>query len=578
MRPLLAVLLISACMPHGLPPPEAPLGPRSRTEVVTRDGVALFTKVRLPGGDGPFPTVLVRAPYPMDPFLDWKCRVFNRHGYACVYQDTRGRGRSEGEWLPFEHEPDDGRDALAWIAAQPWCDGNIAMLGESYLGATAWAVLDDPPPELKTIVPTVIGLDLYGASYEGGMFRHDILTAWMSMMPGHEFRYTSGSRGYQRALDTRPRMEMDLAAAKREIPWFRAWMSAEDRDDPFWQRPIVQRGAAIPETNTLPVLMMAGWADAFLGPEVATYERLATRDRSTLVIGPWDHLTRVAADVRQRGLDDEIGLADNYLQWERVLDWLGHHLRGRELRYPAGGVASYAVNGGAWSWYETWPPPSAPQVFALSPGDDPQACTGVLAPEGLPGTVEWTYDPADPTPSRGGAGVLAGAFPLWKGSEPGFIDQGKVCERRDDLVGFLSSPLDAPLHVVGSLEATLVVASDAPDTAFNVRFLEERANGARIFVRESILALSHRPDAAPYVPGSDVTIALRTWPVDYVFEPGSRLLVEVASASFPKYEAHSNTTEPWALATETPVAHQRLVLTGSHVTLPVLAPPPEAAN
>ena len=107
MRPLLAVLLISACMPHGLPPPEAPLGPRSRTEVVTRDGVALFTKVRLPGGDGPFPTVLVRAPYPMDPFLDWKCRVFNRHGYACVYQDTRGRGRSEGEWLPFEHEPDD---------------------------------------------------------------------------------------------------------------------------------------------------------------------------------------------------------------------------------------------------------------------------------------------------------------------------------------------------------------------------------------------------------------------------------------------------------------------------------------
>ncbi len=571
-RLFLLFALLGACLPRGLPSPEALPGPRLRPAVETRDGVSLHTRVHLPRGDGPFPTVLVRVPYPMGPFLAWRCRVLNRYGYACAWQDVRGRGRSGGEWLPFEHEPDDGRDAIAWLTAQPWCDGNVAMLGESYLGAAAWAVLDDPPPALKTILPTVIGLDLYGASYEGGMFRHDILTAWMAMMPGPEFRYLSGSRRYHRALARRPRIEMDLAAADREIPWFRAWMDADRPEHPFWQRELVQQGLRTPSETTLPVLMMAGWSDAFLGPEISTFERLATRDRSTLVIGPWDHLSRVAADLPQRGLDDAVGLSDSYLQWARVIDWLDHHLRGRPLRYAAGGVASYTVNGDGWTWHTEWPPATSPTTLSLAPGEDPHACTGALSATGGTGTVAWVYDPADPTPSRGGAGVLAGSFPLWKGSKPGFVDQGDLCRARADLIGFRSTPLAGPLHVVGALEATLRVASDAPDTAFNVRFLEERPDGRRIFVRESILALAHRGDDAPYAPGATVSITLRTWPVDYVFEAGSRVLVQVGSASFPKYEAHANTTESWARGTTLRRAHQRLALEGSAVTLPVLSP------
>ncbi len=570
MRVLIPLLLmVAACMPRGLPPPEAAPGPRSTVEVTTRDGVALHTTVLLPRGEGPFPTVLIRVPYPMMGFLSWRCRVFNRHGYACAFQEVRGRGRSGGEWLPFEHEPEDARDTLDWVADQPWCDGNIAMLGESYLGAAAWSALDDPPPALKTIIATVIGVDLYDASYEGGLFRHDIVTAWMAMMPGREFRYLSGSRRYHRALARRPRMEMDVAAAGREIPWFRAWLSADRPDHPFWQREVVRRGDTLPERATVPVLTMAGWSDAFLGPQIGSFERLATRDQSTLVIGPWDHLSRVAARQRQHGLDDEVGLSDSYLQWDRVLDWLDHHLRGRPLRHRAGGVASYTVNGGGWTWHEDWPPPTEPLSFALVEGDDPQRCTGALADAPGEGEVSWIYDPEDPTPARGGAGVLAGSFPLWRGPKPGFVAQGHLCRRRDDLVGFRSEPLAAPLHVVGGLRATLRVTTDAPDTAFLVRFLEERPGGRRIAVRETIRALSDLPEGAPR-PGDLVEVPLETWPVDYRFEAGSRLLVQVGSASFPKYEAHANTEEPWAEAVDLRPARQGLSLSGSAVTLPVI--------
>ena len=556
-----------------LPPPTNHAGRPVQQQVPMSDGVRLHTVVRIPKGEGPFPTLLYRAPYPLGSYLNPKCRYFNRYGYACAWQHVRGRHRSEGEWLPFVNEPADGHDTIEWMAKQPWCDGNIALLGASYLAAAAWAVADEPPPELKTIIPTVVGTDVFALAYEGGLFRHDIATAWMSLMPGPGFRYLSGSRHYHRALRHRPRIELDLVSAGEEFPWFRAWQVSNRSDALFWQLDYVQRGREIPSKAQVPVLSIAGWSDAFTGSQIDTFNNLATKDQSTLVIGPWDHLSKVAASVRQRGLDDEIGLWGSYGQHPRVLDWLGHHLRGEPAKYPIGSVVSYVVNGGGWTVHEEWPPPSEPLELAFASGEDAQRCTGALTETGATGQIEWSYDPTDPTPSHGGAGVLAGSFPLWRGAEPGFLNQGKLCERRQDLVGFVSEPLAEPLHVAGNLHARLQVATTAPDTAFNVRFLEERPNGARIHVRETILALSARPNAdnEPYQAGSAVLIDLETWPVEYVFEAGSRILVEVGSASFPKYEAHSNTGEHWTTAVETPVATQRLIFEGSAIMLPLLA-------
>jgi uncharacterized protein len=566
---LVMALAASGCRSgKRLPAPTHHAGKPVHLDVPQSDGVKLHTVVRIPKGDGPFPTLLYRAPYPLGAYLNPKCRYFNRHGYACAWQHVRGRHRSEGEWLPFVNETADGRDTINWMAKQDWCDGNIALLGASYLGAAAWSVADEPPPELKTIIPTVVGTDIFALFYEGGLFRHDIGTAWMSLMPGPDFRYLSGSRHYHRALRHRPRIEMDLVSGGEEFPWFRAWQLSDRRDAPFWQQDFVQRAEEIPAQTQVPVLSIAGWSDAFTGTQIETFRELATKEESTLVIGPWDHLSNVAASVRQRGLNDDIGLWGSYGQQPRVLDWLGHHLRGEPTKYPVGAVVSYVVNGEGWTVHEEWPPPSEPFELAFAPGEDPQRCTGALTIAKSTGTVSWDYDPARPTPSHGGAGVLAGSFPLWRGAEPGFLKQGRLCERRDDLIGFVSEPLSEPLHVAGNLHGQLKVKTSAPDTAFNIRFLEQRSNGARIHVRETILALSARPDNEPYEAGSAVTIDLETWPVEYVFEAGSRILIEVGSSSFPKYEAHSNTTEHWALAVETPVAKQHLILEGSSISLP----------
>ena len=114
-----------------LPEPTHKVGPRKRVRVEMRDGHTLRTVVRRPKGDGPFPTIFTRTPYPMGFILGRQCKVFVEQGYACGWQVVRGTGRDAGRggedgWHPFVHDEADGQDAVAWIREQPWSDGQVA--------------------------------------------------------------------------------------------------------------------------------------------------------------------------------------------------------------------------------------------------------------------------------------------------------------------------------------------------------------------------------------------------------------------------------------------------------------------
>lgn len=113
------------------------------------DGVRLSTYVYFPAGEGPWPVLLTRNPYPSPrESLGEIARVFNRYGYAVVVQEVRGTGHSEGEWDPFANDRKDGLDTLEWLTQQVWMDGNIGMYGHSYLAFTQWIVADQLPQPL----------------------------------------------------------------------------------------------------------------------------------------------------------------------------------------------------------------------------------------------------------------------------------------------------------------------------------------------------------------------------------------------------------------------------------------------
>ena len=101
-------------------------------------------------------------------------RAVVEHGYAHVIADVRGTGGSEGELvgnydLGGHGEGKDVYDLVEWIARQPWCDGNVGMIGISYFATVQVMGAAEAPPHLKAIFVNGGHFDLYELCYHGGI-------------------------------------------------------------------------------------------------------------------------------------------------------------------------------------------------------------------------------------------------------------------------------------------------------------------------------------------------------------------------------------------------------------------------
>ena len=122
--------------------------------VLMRDDITLSADIYLPLGSltTKRPVVLERTPYMKARINFERAKYFVRHGYVFVVMDVRGCGDSDGEFIPYFHERQDGYDAIEWCAAQPWSDGNVGTIGASYGGHIQWLAAIERPPHLQAMV------------------------------------------------------------------------------------------------------------------------------------------------------------------------------------------------------------------------------------------------------------------------------------------------------------------------------------------------------------------------------------------------------------------------------------------
>jgi predicted acyl esterase len=135
-------------------------------KIPMRDGVKLNATLYRPHArTEPLPVIVTLTPYIAD---EYHARgiFFARNGYVFASVDCRGRGNSEGDFVPFVHEARDGYDAVEWLARQPWSNGKIGMWGGSYGGYNQWATLSEFPPHLATIISCIVGVS--GQEYADG--------------------------------------------------------------------------------------------------------------------------------------------------------------------------------------------------------------------------------------------------------------------------------------------------------------------------------------------------------------------------------------------------------------------------
>lgn len=217
---------------------------RKDTDIAVRmpDGVALRLNLFRPAdATGPLPVLLSAHPYGKDAVPKRKGRRWTlnpqfrvmyqsaplrisdqtsweapdpvwwaQHGYAVVNLDTRGGGRSEGRGDLFsDQEADDIAHVIAWAAAQPWCDGNVGMLGVSYLAISQYKVAALAPPALKAICPWEGLTDAYRDFFTpGGVVEDGFARIWLFL----------SSRV--------ARLQTDLAAERRRHPLRDGWWEA----------------------------------------------------------------------------------------------------------------------------------------------------------------------------------------------------------------------------------------------------------------------------------------------------------------------------------------------------------------
>ncbi len=172
--------------------PELPPGIKldANVYVKMRDGVKIAVDVYRPEKEGRYPGILSTSPYikeiqqqptELSHSIEAGATQFLvPKGYVHVCAQVRGSGLSQGQFNWYDEvEQKDGAELVEWIASQPWCNGNVGMLGDSYFARTQWLIAAQRPPHLKCIVPFDGGTDEYRDSrHEGGLIRISWLAEW----------------------------------------------------------------------------------------------------------------------------------------------------------------------------------------------------------------------------------------------------------------------------------------------------------------------------------------------------------------------------------------------------------------
>ncbi|MBC8872637.1 MAG: CocE/NonD family hydrolase [Planctomycetes bacterium] len=520
--------------------------------VAMRDGVRINTYVRTPSGDGPWPAVLKKG-YGV---TKSGAETFVDAGYAFVSQGVRGGPDPHGISgnARFFADDVDGYDTIEWIAKQPWCDGNVAMFGPSYWGATQWLAAANgdpgPPPHLVAIIPSVINPDFWERAYRA----HGAMNLSMTAISRAFEKNQASFEAYMHL----PLIDMDRAVGDRENTLWNEYVSHWKYDD-YWAH-IGMRDKY--QRIKIPVYIYAGWWDYYSGASLKYYNLLRQAGQSPEVRVWIDN-----AGHQQMPLSESI----------RWLDWVIKRKDNGMKDQPPARIFVQGID--ELRHYAQWPPPAMQDVrYYLHSPDGSRIGTLDTEPPGDEVPTQYTYDPREPVPSIGGNANHRGInMTLGSGAvlKEGSFDQRPV-ENRDDVLAFTTAALEQDVEVIGPISLKLHAATDARDTDFTAVLIDVLPDGRAMNVTEGIMRTRFRQSIwqAPKLlrPGEVYKYDLELLPTARVFRKGHKIRLHLSSSRFPLWDRNTNTGNNPATDTQTKVARQTIFHDAerpSHIVLPV---------
>ena len=469
--------------------------------VPMRDGKRLATDIYRPAlanGDpasGPFPVILTRTSY------DKSNRVmqvepvgnfFAAHGYAVAIQDLRGRGESE-DMGNYHHvanpaEGDDGYDTIEWLAAQPWSNGRVGMVGTSHSAVVQNAAALKSPPSLSAMwidsAPTS-GMDwqcrrggamamqmfpaLFVHAHDAPEIRDDPAAQARIEWGGRHMRNQLLSMPFkpgQTALSVVPNLEKIL---------FRYYYNGV-RDE-FWSMETMENKTRWEQFADIPCVLSTGWYDLFTEEVTQQFAELTRLKKSPmkLIVGPWNHTAMRNGNSVVGEVEFGEAAAWGYPVYNRErLRWFDRWLKETPTGVEAdpavrifvmgggeGGMdnprlattglfgtglsaAGHLQHGGKWREEEAWPLSRAVQTpyYLHAAG-----WLSTAAPEEAEAGSQWTHDPERPVPTLGASVApflewqplpkgISADYLITRGRMTTFVHDGPMHQReRPDMFG-----------------------------------------------------------------------------------------------------------------------------------------------
>ena len=550
--------------------------------VPMRDGINLSADIWLPPssqGKGPWPALLLRTIYDNQEarYIGW-AREFTNRGYAVIMQDCRGRGDSDGDWIPYVCELYDGYDTHQWIGEQDWCDGNLGTFGLSYPGFTQTLPATLRSKYLKAVAPIASQQDNYGHHRVNGVIHHNVAFAFLNML-GRSMQYESLKHFDQDTFFFELPIDTAMEKVSNTHPYYKGVMEHEQYDE-WWSSYSLRD--KYPEM-AIPSLFITGWFDSLSNENFKLFngwtKKAKTEDarsKTKLIIGPWSHQIapwgRVPMGKNGEYADRTFGKQALSDVIEMHMHWYDQRLKGIDTGVDEEAPIKLFVMGkNTWRDEYEWPLERTEWTkFYLSSAGNAVDDGGGLHPEIKTNdqtSDSFIYDPGDPVPS------LGSQYQTYDFCGP--HDRSHI-QRRPDVLTFTTDVLTEDMEITGPISATIWASSDAKDTDFTATLTDLEPDGKAIALCEGIVRARFRngtENPQMMVPGEIYKFEIDMWNTSNSFIKGHRIRIEISSSNFPRYNRNLNSGNPIASDIDITLANQTVyhgIQYPSYINLPVI--------
>jgi hypothetical protein len=581
--------------------------------IATRDGVRLNTEIYVPkNATGPLPIILTRTPYGLghdadgfSPALMFSYKELVDDGYIFVFQDIRGRFKSDGQFVMLRppRDPNDAKaidegtdtyDTIDWVLKNvPGNNGRVGMLGVSYGGWLTVMAMLDPHPALKAVSPQASPADMYLGDdfHHNGAFRLSYGYEYAVMMEttkeGTQVDFDEYD-SYEWYLKLGPLGNANTKFLNGKLPSWNDFVNHPNYDA-FWQRQGVARYLT---RVTRPTLNVGGWWDQedFYGP-LTIYKLLEKHDsrgENTLVVGPWNHGGWAHGEGSALG-KIQFGQATSKYYREKVqAPWFAHWLKDRpDPKLPEALVFETGTN--KWVSHDTWPPRKVTtnRNLFFHPGGKLSFEEPVEAKSDA--SDKYVSDPDKPVPYR--ARPIPATYSQFSTWSTWLVDDQRHAHNRPDVLSWESEALSQDVTISGEVLASIFASTSGTDGDWVVKLIDvypeknaedPQMGGYQLMVANEVFRARFRNSfekPEPMVADQVTPLKVDLHGVAHRFKAGHRIMVQVQSSWFPLIDRNPQKFVPnifEAKESDFIATTQKVYRSAkypSHITLPVVTQP-----